>query len=123
MHVVHLKPIKVHSGAHIHTAAQGGPQATADGDALREAAACRKPMLKQAPGRGCSPWRQAHAGPRVLAGSVACGGPMLEYSITEGLHPVQETHTGTVLEELQPVGRTDFEDLHKGLYPVGGTPC
>ncbi|KAK4828361.1 hypothetical protein QYF61_026022 [Mycteria americana] len=43
----YLKPMEDHSGAGIHTAAHGGPQAGAGGQALKEAAAHGEPMLEQ----------------------------------------------------------------------------
>jgi len=64
-------------------------------------------MLEQASGRTCdSMERGAHAGPGLLAGLVTLRG----------------THTGAVCEELQPMGRTNFGEVHGGLFPVGGTP-
>ncbi|KAK4830792.1 hypothetical protein QYF61_013625, partial [Mycteria americana] len=116
--VVPVQPMEVIGGADIHL------QPVED------------PTLKQAD----MPWRklQPVENPcqrRLLAGTVApgeeptlekvfwqdlwpCGGPTLEQSVPEGLHPVERTRAGTVLEELQPTGRTCAGVAHAGLYPV-----
>lgn len=48
--------------------------------------------------------------------------PMLEQSVPGGLYPVESTHAGTVLEELQTMGRTNVEEVNETLYPLGRTP-
>jgi len=46
---------------------------------------------------------------------------MLQQPVSEGLHPVEGTHAGAVCEELQPMGRTHFEEVRGELSPVIGT--
>jgi len=58
------------SGAAMHPADHEEPYATAGGCALKEAAPHGEPKLQQAPGRNCSPWREAHAGAGFLAGTL-----------------------------------------------------
>lgn len=50
-----LKSMEDHSGANMHTAAQGGPHAVAGGYTLKEAVAYGEPTLEQAAGRICGP--------------------------------------------------------------------
>jgi len=42
--------------------------------------------------------------------------------LSERLHLVERTHAGVVLEELQPMGRSQVREVQEGLYPMGGTP-
>lgn len=51
-----------HTRADIHTGAHEGSYAITDGYALKEAAASAEPVLKQAPGRTCRPWKEVHTG-------------------------------------------------------------
>ena len=73
MQVVSLRPMEDHGGVAIHTAAHGGPHDGAGGHVLKEAAAHGEPVLEQAPGRNCGPWRGAHTGAVFPAGAVAQG--------------------------------------------------
>jgi len=99
--------MEVHGGAEIHTAAHGGPHATAGGHTLKEVAACGEPTLEETPGRTCDQMANPHC----------------NKSIPEGLQPMERTHAGAVNEKLQPVGRTHAGAVCEGLYPMGGTPC
>lgn len=108
-------------GACIHSAASGGFHTAACGRAMKEAAASGKPMLEQAPGWNCDPWRGVYAGAIFLARTVAHGGPTLKLSVPEGPHPTENTCAVAVLEELQPMVRTHRGALCEGLCPVGGT--
>jgi len=59
--VVPLQPMQDHAGADNYSAAHGGPQDAAGGDALKEDAAHGEPVLEPAPGRNCSQ-RETHVG-------------------------------------------------------------
>lgn len=65
-----------------------------------------EPMQKEAPGRGYTPWRGAHAGAGFLARPVTLWVSTLEQSIPEDLQPLWKDHMGTVHEELSPLGKT-----------------
>lgn len=93
--VVSLQPVKEHSGADTHTAAQGRHVVVAH----------RAPTPR--------------AG--FLAGTVACGGPMPEQSIPERLYTVERTQAGAGIEKQQPIGETHIGAVQEGLYPMGGT--
>jgi len=75
------------------------------------------------PEGSCCLWREAHAGAGLLEGLRACDRPTLKQSVPEGLCPVGMTDAGAVLEEQQPMGRTNVEEHCEGLSPMGGTPC
>lgn len=85
-------------------------------------------MLEQAPGGTCEPLeRGGHTGSggytlkevvtswRVRAGvgfwqeQWPVGRPLPDQSIPEGPYAMERIHTGTVLEELQQMGRTHVE--------------
>jgi len=70
--VVPLQPVDDHGGGNVHTAARGGPHATAGGDPLKEAAAHGEPIQS-----------------RLLAGAVAHGeDSMQEQIFWQDLWPV-----------------------------------
>lgn len=83
---VSLQPVLYYGKADIHTAAHGGPQATAGGYGLREVEACEEPTQEQASGRNRCTWKEAHTG-ADLARTAAHGGPILEHSVPEGQTP------------------------------------
>lgn len=76
------------------------------------------PMEEQAPGK-----RGTHMGAGFLAETAACEGTMLEVSVPGGLYPLETINAGAVLEELQPIGRTQVRQVNEELFHVGGTPC
>ncbi|KAK4810779.1 hypothetical protein QYF61_008751, partial [Mycteria americana] len=94
--VVPLQPMEVHSGADIHPAACGGPQARAGGCALKEAVI---------------PWR-AHAGAGFLAGPVTLfGDPDGTLSVR-----LQEPLSQRL---LWPAPETSLEGLPDSVDPCG----
>ncbi|XP_033367278.1 uncharacterized protein LOC117243723 [Parus major] len=57
-----------------------------------------------------------------LPGQQEARGPWLEQSVPDEWHPKQGTKTGTVQEELLPMGRTYTEETHGGLSPMEDIP-
>ncbi|PKU47904.1 hypothetical protein llap_1820 [Limosa lapponica baueri] len=91
-------PLKPYTGEDVHTAAQGGPHATAGGHVLKEAAACEEPMHEQAPGK-----KEARAGAGFLAGPVAHGEELtLEQFLKERI-----LWEGPMLEQRKSVRRKE----------------
>ena len=62
-----------------------------------------------------TPWR-AHAGAGLLQDLWPHRVPTLEQPVPEGLHPVEGTHAGVVCEDLQPMGRSHFGEVHRELW-------
>ncbi|KAK4815938.1 hypothetical protein QYF61_010195 [Mycteria americana] len=96
--VVPLQPMVNHSGADIHPAACGGPQAGTGGCTLKKAAVPEEPALH-----------------RLLAGATAHEGPMLEQSIPEGLHPCRRPTLEQFVKNCSPWEGPTLEKVMKTL--------
>lgn len=70
----------------------------------------------------CNPW-SIHAGAGSQGKLWPVQNPCWTCQFFKVLHPMDRTHSGTVLQELQPMGRANVGDVCRGLDLVGGKPC